>query len=181
MDQRRSRWDTHEDLLDYCRHSATTVGEMVLGVLGYRDPWRLGMSDATCIGLQLVNFWQDIARDLRDRDRIYLPRESMDALRASSEDDLRRPAASPEVRALVALEVELARGYLLRGRAAAPLRAAPGGARPAHVQRRRARPVRRDRGPGPRHAGPAAGPGEAAGAPGSRRAAARRRRTGAGR
>ena len=75
MDQRRARWDTHDELLDYCRHSATSVGEMVLGVLGYRDPWRIGMSDATCIGLQLVNFWQDIARDLRDRDRIYLPRE----------------------------------------------------------------------------------------------------------
>ena len=42
MDQRRSRWDTHEELLDYCRHSATPVGEMVLGVLGYRDPWRIG-------------------------------------------------------------------------------------------------------------------------------------------
>jgi phytoene/squalene synthetase len=51
MDQRRSRWDTRTELIDYCRHSATPVGEMVLGVLGYRDPWRIGMSDETCIGL----------------------------------------------------------------------------------------------------------------------------------
>ena len=93
MDQRRSRWETHEDLLDYCRHSATPVGEMVLGVLGYRDPWRVAMSDATCIGLQLVNFWQDIARDLRDRDRIYLPREDMERF-GVAEDDLRRPPAA---------------------------------------------------------------------------------------
>jgi squalene synthase HpnC len=114
MDQRRRRWDTQEELVHYCRHSATTVGEMVLGVLGYRDPWRIGMSDATCIGLQLVNFWQDIARDLRDRDRIYLPREAMDRF-GVTEDDLRAPAASPEVRALVAAEVATARGYLLRG------------------------------------------------------------------
>ena len=114
MDQRRARWDTHDELLDYCRHSATSVGEMVLGVLGYRDPWRTGMSDATCIGLQLVNFWQDIRRDLADRDRIYLPRESMDRF-GVVEDDLRQPVASPAVRALVASEVELARGYLLRG------------------------------------------------------------------
>src|SRR5690606_12107126 len=35
-DQRRNRWETHDQLLDYCRHSATPVGEMVLGVLGYR-------------------------------------------------------------------------------------------------------------------------------------------------
>ncbi len=114
MDQRRRRWDTREELVHYCRHSATTVGEMVLGVLGYRDPWRIGMSDATCIGLQLVNFWQDIARDLRDRDRIYLPRESMDRF-GVTEEDQRAPSASADVRALVASEVGVARGYLLRG------------------------------------------------------------------
>ncbi len=114
MDQRRARWGTHEDLLDYCRHSATPVGEMVLGVLGYRDPWRVGMSDATCIGLQLVNFWQDIARDLRDRDRIYLPAEDM-ARFGVAEDDLRRPPAGEAVRRLVAFEVERARGHLLAG------------------------------------------------------------------
>ena len=91
MDQRRARWDTHDDLLGYCRHSATPVGEMVLGVLGYRDPWRTAMSDATCIGLQLVNFWQDIARDLRDRDRVYLPREDMERVRR----DRGRPARAP--------------------------------------------------------------------------------------
>jgi squalene synthase HpnC len=114
MDQRRSRWDTHDELLRYCRHSATPVGEMVLGVLGYHDPWRRGMSDATCIGLQLVNFWQDVRRDLRDRDRIYLPREDMARL-GVTEDDLRAAAASPAVRELIALEVGRARGFLERG------------------------------------------------------------------
>jgi squalene synthase HpnC len=114
MDQRRSRWDTFDELLDYCRHSATPVGEMVLGVLGYRDPWRVGLSDATCIGLQLVNFWQDIARDLRDRDRVYLPRRDMERFDVA-EDDLRLPAAGPAVRELIAFQVERARAYLLRG------------------------------------------------------------------
>lgn len=114
MDQRRGRWDTYDELLDYCRHSATPVGEMVLGVLGYRDPWRIGMSDATCIGLQLVNFWQDVARDLRDRDRIYLPREDMRRF-GVGEDDLRRPEAGQAVRELVAFEVARARAELVHG------------------------------------------------------------------
>jgi squalene synthase HpnC len=114
MDQRQSRWGTYDDLLHYCRHSATPVGEMVLGVLGYRDPWRGGMSDRTCIGLQLVNFWQDIARDLRDRDRVYLPQEDM-ARHGVGEDDLRRPVASTAVRALVAEQVERAREHLEAG------------------------------------------------------------------
>jgi squalene synthase HpnC len=114
MDQRRSRWESYEDLLEYCRHSATPVGRMVLGVLGYRDAWRTEMSDATCIGLQLVNFWQDIARDLRDRDRVYLPRQDMERF-GVAEDDLRRPAATEAVRRLVTFEVERARAYLLEG------------------------------------------------------------------
>jgi squalene synthase HpnC len=114
MDQRQSRWDTHEDLLRYCEHSATPVGRMVLGVLGYRDPWRAGMSDATCIGLQLANFWQDIRRDLEERGRIYLPREDMERF-GVCEEDLRRPPATPAVRALVEEEVARAREALLRG------------------------------------------------------------------
>ena len=114
MDQRRSRWETGDELIDYCRHSATPVGEMVLGVLGYRDPWRIAMSDSTCAGLQLVNVWQDISRDLRDRGRVYLPAEAMER-HGVREDDLRRPSASPAVRALVAEQVGIARGLLLVG------------------------------------------------------------------
>ncbi len=114
MDQRRNRWDTDDELLDYCRHSATPVGEMVLGVLGYRDRWRRGMSDATCIGLQLVNFWQDIGRDLRERDRIYVPRERMRAA-GVTEADLAAPTASPAVRTLVADLTAQARAQLLAG------------------------------------------------------------------
>lgn len=114
MDQERSRWDTRAELIDYCRHSATPVGEMVLGVLGYRDAWRIGLSDDICIGLQLVNFWQDIARDLRDRGRIYLPGEAMERF-GVTDDDLHRPVAGPAVRALVADEVARARAHLVAG------------------------------------------------------------------
>jgi squalene synthase HpnC len=114
MDQRQDRWPTYADLLHYCEHSATPVGRMVLGVLGYRDPWRTGMSDATCIGLQLVNFWQDVRRDLHDRGRIYLPLEDLERF-GVEEDDLRGPTASEAVRRLVAFEVARAREWLERG------------------------------------------------------------------
>lgn len=114
MDQRQDRWDTYEDLLRYCRHSATPVGEMVLAVLGYRDAWRIGLSDHTCIGLQLINFWQDIARDLADRGRVYLPREDMDRF-GVDDGDLARPPASPAARELVAFEVDRARAHLREG------------------------------------------------------------------
>jgi squalene synthase HpnC len=114
MDQRQDRWVTYSDLLHYCEHSATPVGRMVLGVLGYRDPWRTGMSDATCVGLQLANFWQDIRRDLRDRGRLYLPQEDMERFRVR-EADLWRPRATPALRELVAFEVARAREWLATG------------------------------------------------------------------
>ena len=114
MDQRRDRWDTFEALKAYCTHSATPVGRMVLEVIGYTDRWRIGMSDSTCMGLQLVNFWQDIRRDLDRHGRIYLPAEDMIAF-GVREEDLRRPRARPELRRLVAFEVGRARQLLEEG------------------------------------------------------------------
>lgn len=114
MDQRRSRYGTYAEVLEYCRYSATPVGAMVLGVLGCDDPERRALSDHTCIGLQLVNFWQDIKRDLADNDRIYLPLEDMGRF-GVTESDLSAPTADRRVRELVRLEVARARAELLAG------------------------------------------------------------------
>ena len=78
QDQRVTRYDTFEQVLDYCRRSADPVGRLVLYMCGYRDEVRQKLSDRTCSALQLANFWQDIQRDLHDHDRIYLPRETME-------------------------------------------------------------------------------------------------------
>ncbi len=85
QDQRIDRYDTFEDLVDYCRRSANPVGRLVLYTCGYRDAERHIFSDKTCTALQLANFWQDVRRDILDRDRIYLPRESMDRFGVSEE------------------------------------------------------------------------------------------------
>lgn len=114
MDQRQRRWATYTDLIDYCHHSATPVGQMVLAVLGHRDPERIALSDHTCIGLQLVNFWQDIRRDLTDNDRIYLPVEDMERF-GVTEADLASTVADDAVRRLIAFEVARARAELVAG------------------------------------------------------------------
>jgi squalene synthase HpnC len=77
QDQGVNRYDTFDQLVDYCRRSADPVGRLVLYMCGYRDAERQRLSDRTCTALQLANFWQDIRRDILDRDRIYIPRESM--------------------------------------------------------------------------------------------------------
>jgi phytoene/squalene synthetase len=58
--------------LDYCRHSADPVGELVLRLHRVWTPERGKWSDAICTALQLANFWQDVTVDAR-KDRIYAP------------------------------------------------------------------------------------------------------------
>ncbi len=74
QDTVKSRYETWDELLDYCRRSANPVGRLVLLVFGYKDSELPPLSDAICTGLQLANHWQDVAVDLR-KDRVYIPRD----------------------------------------------------------------------------------------------------------
>jgi squalene synthase HpnC len=74
QDTEKSRYETWDELLDYCRRSADPVGRLVLLVFGYKDETLLPLSDSICTALQLANHWQDVAVDLR-KDRVYVPRE----------------------------------------------------------------------------------------------------------
>lgn len=77
QDQTVVRYRSYEDLFAYCRWSANPVGRLVLYLCGYRDVARQELSDATCTALQLANFWQDVARDLK-KGRVYIPLEAME-------------------------------------------------------------------------------------------------------
>ncbi|OIO69249.1 MAG: squalene synthase HpnC [Zetaproteobacteria bacterium CG12_big_fil_rev_8_21_14_0_65_55_1124] len=63
-----------DELLFYCRHSANPVGRLMLALHGVREPQALNASDAICTALQLINFWQDLSRDIPNG-RCYLPDE----------------------------------------------------------------------------------------------------------
>ncbi|MAE66531.1 MAG: squalene synthase HpnC [Phycisphaeraceae bacterium] len=75
QDQEVRRYDTWDQVLDYCTRSANPVGRLVLYLCGHRDERRQRLSDATCTALQLANFWQDVRRDVLERDRIYISRD----------------------------------------------------------------------------------------------------------
>jgi squalene synthase HpnC len=77
QDQTVTRFRDMDEVLAYCRYSANPVGRLVLYLCGYADAERFRLSDATCSALQLANFWQDIASDYQQRDRIYLPQDAM--------------------------------------------------------------------------------------------------------
>lgn len=72
QDVTTTRYDTWEDVLDYCRRSANPVGRLVLLVTRQWGSEAASRSDAVCTALQLTNFWQDLATDW-SRGRLYVP------------------------------------------------------------------------------------------------------------
>lgn len=80
QDQRVTRYATWDQLLGYCSKSANPVGRIVLTLADAVTPDEIEesppivrQSDAICSALQLANFWQDVRRDLLERDRVYMP------------------------------------------------------------------------------------------------------------
>jgi squalene synthase HpnC len=112
-DQRVGRYQTFDELLDYCSYSANPVGRLVLYVFGYRDEERARLADNTCTALQLANFWQDVRRDLK-MGRVYIPLEDR-ARFGYSEADLAARKVTPEFRRLMQFEVERTRECFARG------------------------------------------------------------------
>ncbi len=70
-DQLVTRYDSFEDLLDYCQLSAAPVGELVLHVFGAATPVRIALSDRLCAGLQVIEHLQDVDEDAA-RGRVYI-------------------------------------------------------------------------------------------------------------
>jgi squalene synthase HpnC len=120
QDQRVDRYETYQQLRDYCRRSADPVGRLVLYMSGYRDPQRQQLSDCTCTALQLANFWQDVRRDLTDRNRIYLPRETMDQFHVT-ESQLKGGLCDDNYRRCIRFEVDRAAELFDQGEALLPL------------------------------------------------------------
>jgi squalene synthase HpnC len=106
-------FDALDDLLGYARCSANPVGRLVLYLFGYCDAERQRLSDLVCSGLQLANFWQDVAVDL-GKGRIYFPRRDLARFGVTSED-LARGEATAEFVDLMRHEVGIARAMLTEG------------------------------------------------------------------
>jgi squalene synthase HpnC len=109
IDQRVSAYSTWADLKHYCAHSADPVGRLVLGVLGRSEAELVELSDNVCTGLQLVNFLQDVPRDLA-LGRVYLPAEDRACFGVA---DVSQP--SPQLTQLLRYEANRARILLGSG------------------------------------------------------------------
>jgi squalene synthase HpnC len=113
QDQTVTRYQNWAGVLDYCVYSANPVGRLVLYLCGYSDAERQRLSDATCTGLQLANFWQDVTVDQLIV-RVYLPLDLL-AKYDYTVDDLFAHTFDARVRGIMREAVDYARAFFITG------------------------------------------------------------------
>jgi phytoene synthase len=120
MDLQRNRYDTFEELRQYCLRVASAVGLICVEIFGYRDVQTRDYAIDLGIALQLTNIIRDVAPDL-ERGRVYIPTEDLRRFDCT-ESDLKAGAVSEKVRRLLAFQVERARRFYRKADAALPRR-----------------------------------------------------------
>lgn len=120
QDVSKTRYGNDAELLDYCRRSANPVGRLMLHLYNAAHPQNIEWADAICTGLQLTNFWQDVAIDW-EKDRVYIPQDALHACQVSERyiaDNTGRTRPLPFDNAwhgLMRARVGQARDYLRHG------------------------------------------------------------------
>jgi squalene synthase HpnC len=115
QDQTVTRYETFDQVLDYCKRSANPVGRIFLYLLRQADEHFFDLSDSTCTALQLANFWQDIGIDYQ-KGRIYIPKEDMERF-GYSESELRNKIVNVSFVRLMRFELTRTRELFDRGAA----------------------------------------------------------------
>jgi squalene synthase HpnC len=114
QDVTKGRYAHYDEVLDYCARSANPIGRLLLHLYRVQDAPSLARADAICTGLQLTNFWQDIAVDWR-KGRVYIPGEDL-ARFGVSEAQIAAGRCDANWSALLAFEVARTRALLESGR-----------------------------------------------------------------
>jgi farnesyl-diphosphate farnesyltransferase len=96
LDAVKLRYRDWDDLMSYCRYSASPVGRQLLDLHGESQAtW--AASDALCSALQVLNHLQDCADDHRLLDRVYLPLDDL-AVEGTGVEALTAGASTPGLR-----------------------------------------------------------------------------------
>ncbi len=118
MDLQRSRYDTFDELIGYCRRVASAVGVMCIEVFGCRDSRSREYAFNLGLALQVTNIIRDIKADLQ-HGRIYLPQEDLVKF-GVTEAALAAGQMTDPVRTLLAHECQRARHYFTAAAQAMP-------------------------------------------------------------
>ena len=119
MDLPPARYQTSEDLLRYCYRVACVVGLASIEIFGYRNPATQRYAVELGYALQWTNILRDVAKDLANGGRIYLPLADLARFNITPED-LALRQGGPRFGELMAFEAERAEAFYARALAALP-------------------------------------------------------------
>ena len=118
MDLDRSRYETFDELLQYCRRVASAVGMICIKIFRCQSPAAADYALHLGVALQLTNILRDVKADLA-RGRLYLPLEDLRAA-GCTVDDLASGRLNAPVRELLAFECRRAREFYAKAAAVRP-------------------------------------------------------------
>ena len=118
MDLQQKRYETFDELRQYCLRVASAVGLICVEIFGYRDLQARDYAIDLGIALQLTNIIRDVATDLQ-RGRVYIPAEDLRRFECT-EEDLRAGVVTATLRRLLEFEVARAREFYRRANLALP-------------------------------------------------------------
>jgi phytoene synthase len=118
MDLQRSRYQTFDELVEYCRRVASAVGLMCIEVFGCRTPRSREYAFNLGLALQVTNIVRDIKAD-QQQGRIYLPQEDL-ARFGVTEAALAEGRMTDPVRKLIAYQCQRARHFFTAAAQAMP-------------------------------------------------------------
>lgn len=109
----RTRYQTWDELREYCRLVASVVGRMCVRIFGSADEEALLRADDLGLALQLTNILRDVREDA-EMGRIYLPQEELRRF-GITEEAMLRAEPGGDWDALIAFEAQRARGLFKTG------------------------------------------------------------------
>ena len=107
MDIGNRRYETFDDLYQYCLRVASSVGLICIEIFGYQNIGSRDYAIALGVALQLTNIIRDVPADLTGG-RVYLPLEDL------------KQGMSSQVHALLEFESQRARDFYQKAREALP-------------------------------------------------------------
>ena len=113
MDLDRRRYETFDQLEQYCQRVASAVGLACIHVWGFRGPEAFAPARQAGIALQLTNILRDLKEDA-EADRVYLPLADLRAC-GYSVDDLRAGVVDQRFHRLMAGEIARAEQFYAAG------------------------------------------------------------------
>ncbi len=118
QDITKTRYQSFDELLDYCKRSADPVGRLILELHNIRNQEAFLYADSICTGLQLTNFYQDIGIDYK-KGRIYIPLNEILEFRAD-EIDFGGSNSSINLKRLIEFNVKRNKKMYIEGRKLLP-------------------------------------------------------------